>query len=57
MLDTQKYDSNMITMVVLIVLAVLMIGWGWMRAHAAADLNPVSAPPKGTRSGVGPSTE
>lgn len=34
-------------MAVLAILVLVMIVWGWMRAHAQTDLNPVNKPPAG----------
>jgi SNF family Na+-dependent transporter len=47
MLDTQKEESSTVIMVVLAILVLAMIVWGWMRAHAQTDLNPVNKPAAG----------
>ena len=51
MIDTK--NQEFVTAAVVLLLAVLLIAWGWMRAHAKADLNAVSAPPTNAKGGGG----
>jgi len=48
MLDTQKEESGTVIMAVLVVLVLIMVAWGWVRAHAQTDLNPMTKPPAGS---------
>jgi SNF family Na+-dependent transporter len=57
MLDTQKEESSTVIMVVLALLVLIMIVWGWMRAHAQTDMNPIHQPPPGKTFGGAASVE
>lgn len=40
MIQADRRDS--MTSIVVVVLAVLMVAWGWMRAHSSVETVPVS---------------
>ena len=50
---TDMKNQESVTAAVVLLLAVLLIAWGWMRAHAQVELNPTSAPPANAKGGGG----
>jgi hypothetical protein len=50
--DTSSKDS--MSTAVVAILALVLIVWGWTRAHSTPDMNEVSAPPKTTRGPLAP---
>lgn len=43
----QSKSQDMISTVVILVLAVLLIGWGWARAHSTQETSAISTGPAG----------
>ncbi|MEA2553760.1 MAG: hypothetical protein QOJ65_1936 [Fimbriimonadaceae bacterium] len=49
MIQTGKNES--MTAIVVLILAIGLLVWGWMRAHSQTELNPVHKAPAGSGGG------